>query len=259
MPPPGYGAPPYPGWYLPPVRRKRSRSVVTILVAVAVVASLIVGGINLARGGLLSHSQSPQLGSFAGYIGYVLVDQISATWSVPRILGPSPGAAASTWIGVQGPGQQEFFQVGTTESYEAGTDFYEAFWSDPAQGYHAQIMMQVAAGDEIQAEITRVSGSWQASVDDLSSGQSESAPTSSGVFTNLQLAEWIQEDPSLPHRQHVPYPHIARTTMSQLRVNGAPPTSSELQPQVMVLPRGGRVYPGRILGDSFTTNEVAAS
>jgi hypothetical protein len=220
---------------------------------------LIIGGTNLGRTVLSPNNQTPQVGSFAGYIGYVQVNQISASWQVPAILGASPDGAASTWIGVQGPSQQEFFQVGTTESYEAGADYYEAFWSDPAQGFHAQLMMQVAAGDEIQARIVEVSGSWEATVSDVTSGQSQAAPTSSGVFTNLQLAEWIQEDPSLPRNQHVPYPDIAPTTISQMEVNGSAPDYSSLQPQIMQLPDGRRVNPGPVIGDQFTTKDSASS
>jgi hypothetical protein len=243
------------------VARKRSRVVPAIIavVAIVVVVSLVLGGVNLGNPVISPNNQTPQLGSFAGYIGYEQVTQISATWHVPAILSLSPDGAASTWIGVQGPGQKEFFQVGTTESYEAGTEFYEAFWSDPAEGFHAQVMMQVAAGDEIRALITEVSGSWQANIDDVTSGQSQQAPTYNGVFTNLQLAEWIQEDPALPRDKHVPYPDIAPTTMSQLRVNGSAPGYSSLQPQIMVLPQGRRVDPGPLVSDQFTTKDSLAT
>jgi hypothetical protein len=160
---------------------------------------------------------------------------------------------------VQGPGKTEFFQVGTTETFEGSTPFYEGFWSDPAEGFHAQIMMTVSAGDEIQAKILEVSGIWQASVDDVTTGQTQMAPTSSGVFTNLQLAEWIQEDPSLPHNGHVPYPDIEPTTISQLTVNGQPPSLSNLQPQIMVLPHGRRIEAVPLAGNQFTTKELNAS
>jgi len=93
----------------------------------------------------------------------------------------------------------------------------------------------------------------------VTTGQSQAAPTSSGVFTNLQLAEWIQEDPSLPHNKHVPYPDIDPTTISQLKVNGSAPRYEDLQPQIMVLPGGKRIEPAPLVGDQFTTKEVTAS
>ncbi len=234
-------------------------SAVVIAVALLVAAGLIVGATDLGNNVVNPSRPAAQLGSFAGYIGYVQVTQISASWRVPAIEGSSQDGSASTWIGVQGPGQQEFFQVGTTETDEDGADFYEAFWSDPAQGFHAQVLMQVSAGDEIEAVISDQSGTWQASVDDVTSNETQSAPTTSGVFSNLQLAEWIQEDPSLPHNQHVPYPSIGPTTISALQVNGGTPDVSQLQAQVMVLPRGRRVQPGPVVNDQFSTRETTAT
>jgi len=260
VPPTGYWGPAYPGYYpLPPPTRQRNRlaRIIIAVVALAVLTAMILGGTNLGNSG--TSPNRTQLGSFAGYIGYLSVNQISASWRVPAILRPSPAGSASTWIGVQGPGQREFFQVGTTETYEGGTPFYDVFWSDPAEGFHAQIMMQVNPGDEIEAQITDASGTWAAFVDDVTSGQSQAAPTKTGVFTNLQLAEWIQEDPSLPHNGRVPYPSLAPTTISQLRVNGSPPNYANLQQQVMVLPGKREVVPSPLVDDQFTTREVSGS
>lgn len=259
-PPPGYWVPPYPGYYQPPPARRRNRAVSVLvgIVSIAVAVSLVIGGANLGTTSVTPDPATPQMGSFAGYIGYMPVNQISASWRVPAILNSSAGGGASTWIGVQGTGKGEFFQVGTTESYEAGTTFYEAFWSDPAQGFHARIMMPVSAGDEIRAQISEESGAWQASVDDVTEGHAQAAPTSSGVFTSISLAEWIQEDPSLPHSQHIPYPDITSVTLSQLRVNGSAPSASELQPQIMVLPHGRRIEPGPLVDNGFTTKAVRA-
>lgn len=257
-PPPGYWIPPYPGYFLPPARPRRSRavSIVVAIVCVAVAASLVVGGAGLGSSAITPDTATPQLGSFAGYIAYMPVHQISAAWRVPAILDSSSGGGASTWVGVQGTGKHEFFQVGTTESYDGGTAFYEAFWSDPAHGFHAQIMMPVNPGDEIEVQIAEVSGGWVASLDDVTEGHAESAPTSSGVFHNMTLAEWIQEDPSLPHNQHVPYPHMTPVTLSRLEVNGSPPSASELQTQIMVLPHGRRVEPSGLVANRFTTKDV---
>jgi hypothetical protein len=228
--------------------------------AVALVVGLVASGVIPKGGGITSpNDQTAQLGSFAGYIQFVPMSQISASWRVPAILNDSPDGAASTWIGVQGPAQNEFFQVGTTESIQSGQIFYEAFWSDPAMGFHAQLMMPVSAGDEIQATISEVSGNWSASVEDVQTGQTQSAPTRSGVFRNLQMAEFIQEDPSLPHNKHVAYPLINPATIAQLRVNGSAPSYSALQPQIMVLPNGLRIEPGPLVGDQFTTKEVRTS
>jgi len=255
-------APPYPGYYLPPVAKKRSRivvSVVALIVVASVVLALVFGGDRVVSTVLTPNTQAPQLGSFAGYIQYGNVNRISATWKVPAIAATSRDGGASTWIGVQGPATREFYQVGTTESRADGELFYDAFWSDPHEGFHAQYMMSVAAGDEIRANIAKVNGSWQASIDDVTDGQTQSAPTGTGAFTNLQLAEWIQEDPSLPHNGHVTYPQIEPMTMWQLMANGAPPSYAGLQPQWMVLPHGQRVVPDPLVKDQFTTKQEAST
>jgi hypothetical protein len=231
---------------------------VSILVVVGVALSLVFSGSHIATI-FSSNTQAPQLGSFAGYIQFGGVDRISATWNVPAIANTSADGGASTWIGVQGQGSREFYQIGTTESREDGELFYDAFWSDPKEGFHAQYMMAVAAGDEIEASIAQVNGDWTATIEDVTNGNTRPAPTGTGDFTNLQLAEWIQEDPSLPHNGHVPYPQIGPTTMWQLTANGVAPDFSGLQPQWMVLPHGQRVVPGPLVGDRFTTSQAPAS
>ncbi|MHB1509129.1 MAG: G1 family glutamic endopeptidase [Acidimicrobiales bacterium] len=243
----------------PPGGRLRRRLGTLVLVVVTGVAlvSLILVGVGAVKSATPTNRQA-HLGSFAGYVKYVPVTQISADWRVPAILPLSHGGA-STWIGVQGAGKGEFFQVGTTENYEAGKTSYEAFWSDPSRDFHAQIMMAVSAGDEIHAQISEVSGRWQAFVYDAATSQVGVAPTASGVFRNLWWAEWIQEDPLLRHGRYSPYPDIAPVTLSHLLVNGAAPSCATLRPQVMVLPHGRRVEPGPLVGDRFVTIEQSAN
>jgi hypothetical protein len=246
---------------VPPVARKRSQVVLggVVFVVVALVLTVVFSGGHLPAV-LTTNTQAPQLGSFAGYIQFGDVNRISATWTVPAISATSSDGGASTWIGVQGQGTTEFYQIGTTENRENGQLFYDAFWSDPVEGFHAQYMpVSVAAGDEIKASIARVSGHWLATIDDVTSGQKQAAPTGTGVFTNLSLAEWIQEDPSLPHNGHVPYPQIGPMTMWQLKANGTAPSYAGLQPQWMVLPHAQRVVPGPLINDRFTTRQAPES
>jgi hypothetical protein len=120
-------------------------------------------------------------------------------------------------------------------------------------------MMSVSAGDEIDASIAHLQGGWTATIHDVTSGQTQTAPTTTGNFSNLQLAEWIQEDPSLPHNGHVPYPQIAPVTMWRLLANGVAPAYSGLQPQWMVLPHGQRVVPDPLVNDRFTTTQEAVN
>jgi hypothetical protein len=230
-----------------------------LLLVVGVVLGLVVKGGDLSTNVFAPNTQAPQIGSFAGYIQFGDVSRISAKWTVPGISGSSSDGGASTWIGLQGPANDEFYQIGTTETREGGQLFYDAFWSDPKEGFHAQYMMSVTAGDEITASIEHVNGSWSATIEDVTTAQTQVAPTRTGIFTNLQLAEWIQEDPSLPHNGHVPYPQIGPMTMWQLAANGVPPSYAGLQPQWMMLPHGQRVVPGPLVNDRFTTKQGAAN
>jgi len=262
--PPGYGPPPYepppfPGYYVPPPAQRRRRRLVFPLVAIAlIVLSLVLGSI-VRSSNAGPDPQQPQLGRFAGYIWYGNVTQVSATWRVPTLTPTTPDGSASTWIGVQGPGSNAFYQVGTTEQSYGRFNSYEAFWSDPAQHFHAQqILLGVSAGDEIQARIAFVDGTWQASISDLTDSQSGDAPTFTAQFTNLQMAEWIQEDPTLPTGA-APYPDMSPSTIRQVMVNSSQPAYSSLQPQVMVLPHHVRIVPEPLVNDQFTTKRVPAS
>ena len=257
---PQYGPRPYPGYYLPPpqptLRRRRLRVIPLIVIALVIIGLMVGSVVNFSPSTVLD-PQQPQLGRFAGYIWYGDVTQVSASWRVPKLVPTTPDGSASTWIGVQGPGKNTFFQIGVTEESYGGTAFYQAFWSDPAAHFHAQeLYVAVSAGDEIQARIARVNGTWEASLADVTDSQSGNAPTNTAEFANVQMAEWVQEDPTLP-RGAAPYPELTPSTIQNVMVNAAQPSYSSLQPQVMVLPHHVRVEPGPLVDDSFTTKQVS--
>jgi len=100
----------------------------------------------------------------------------------------------SDWVGVNGwvdrAGQ---VQSGTYSLCSAGSKSNFAVWSDAALGYAWQQQFQVTAGDVIDAEVSQtVSGSWVATVTDLTSGQSATA-SEPAVFAGSSV-EWIAED-----------------------------------------------------------------
>ncbi|MGO9198898.1 MAG: G1 family glutamic endopeptidase [Acidimicrobiales bacterium] len=218
------------------------------MITVAAVTGLILQGISsFGRG-----ASQPQLGSFAGYAWFGQVTQVSASWTVPVMQAEAGTTGASTWIGVQGPQQREFFQIGTTEGTFDGQSSYEAFWSDPARGFHPQFLMFVEPNDEIHAIISESRSSWSASITDVTTSAAESAPTAPSDFLTLSQAEWLQEDPKLPSGPS-PYPDIAPTNVSRLEVDGGPPVPAQLVPQWMALPHGQKVVPGPVVHDSFKT------
>jgi len=228
-----------------------------LIAAALVIVSLLVSSTMHFTSSTVLDPQQPQLGRFAGYIWYGNVTQISATWRVPSLAPTTPDGSASTWIGVQGPGRNTFYQIGVTEESYGGTALYQAFWSDPAEHFHAQyILVSVAAGDEIQARIALLDGTWQASLADVTDSQSGNAPTNTAQFSNVQMAEWVQEDPTLPTGA-APYPELTPSTIRHVMVNSAQPAYSSLQPQVMVLPHHVRIEPGPLVNDQFTTKQVS--
>jgi hypothetical protein len=234
---------------------------VTIVTSIGLAILLLIAGLdklNIPSVGGIPGGQSPQLGAFAGYNWEGNPTQVSATWRVPTVKASTTGYAAS-WIGVQGQAKSEFYQVGTTEQTWDDSIWYEAFWSDEPHHFLAQNMMSVYAGDEIQASITYSDGSWHAQITDLTLGVTRVAsPPNTQDFIDINQAEWLQEDPGLPHHQ-APYANVAPTHFWQMKVNGAAPDPSQLVAAWMVLPGGVRVVPGTITDDGFTTRRETAS
>ncbi len=235
-----------------PASTPKKRPLRTLLSVVLVVAliGLVLQGTGFTFGG--ASTAQPQLGSFSGYSWNGAVTQVSASWAVPAILGAAGSTSASTWIGVQGPQQGAFFQIGIIEETFDGQSSYEAFWSDTAHGFHPQILMNVVQNDQIHASISDLNGSWSARITNLTRGETSTAPTPAADFADLDQAEWLQEDPKLPHGPS-PYPDIAQTYLSQIEVNGSAPASADLVPEWMVLPGGRRVEPSPLNNDGFFT------
>jgi len=137
--------------------------------------------------------------------GYVLTgatggyEAISASWTVPTLDCSSvPGGFTSDWVGVNGAGDQPgLFQDGTSSYCLNGQESSYAWWTDEAEGYSGAFLFAVASGDVIDAKAYRdPSDYWNYSVDDVTSGSSNSAPEiDSGPGTS---AEWIAEDPEDP-------------------------------------------------------------
>ncbi|MGH9170060.1 MAG: G1 family glutamic endopeptidase [Acidimicrobiales bacterium] len=259
---------PQAGWYPypqpPPLKpaSRRWRAVASIAIVVVIVAG--VAGLthlssrlpNSPAGQSSGQPQAaPQLGTFAGYAWWGSVDQVSAQWSVPRIVNTSvqDQPTAATWIGVQGPSKSEFFQIGTMENVQDGHVVDQAFWSDTPRHFHAQFLMNVKSGDVVDAVIQHAQGGWVSSITDQTTRQTQTAPVDPSDVVNLDQVEWLQEDPTLASGKAAPYPDIDPTKVSDMKVDSAPPDPSDMVPNWMVLPHGHKVIPGPFVSDGFTT------
>lgn len=197
------------------------------------------------------------LGSFGHMAGYVWsgnVRAVAASWSVPRMAGAGD-AHASTWIGAQAPGRfarSPFIQVGTVEDRgSSSTPAYAAFWTDTARGFHPQILFRVHAGDAMSTALTLTVGRWRVYIVDTTSGQRASFATREEGVADFNLAEWLQENPSVTSGSTTRYPRLSQVHMSALAINGARPRYNEVFAQWMSLP-GRDLAPTPLREAAFT-------
>jgi len=140
----------------------------------------------------------------SNWSGYVVTGQnggyqsVSAQWTVPAInCAAVPNGVVSAWVGVNGDSAANpgLFQDGTSSQCIAGQASSFAWWTDADQGFGAQALFGVNAGDVIFAEVAQNSqGSWVYTVKDLTTGLTSSSPE---AYNGQGLsAEWIVEDPT---------------------------------------------------------------
>lgn len=196
-----------------------------LLAAALAVAALILGGIGTAPSGATA-SYHPETG-FGGYNWFGTVNQISGHWRVPAISPTSGAGHASTWVGAQDDsGNPPFIQLGTTEDRFDGVNYYNAFWSDAAIGYHPHWILQLTGGDAVSANMTRVSDGWALTFVDLTIGHTKKLTVHYGTGGTFDQAEWLQEDPTANNptvATDLPYPDMAPVAFSHVKVNGKTP------------------------------------
>ena len=96
---------------------------------VAVVICMVLGLVAATVSGT-SPSRGAVPPNQAGYLWCCNVRDVSASWSVPRLIHPAPESAEAVWIGAQTEDGAFFLQVGTNEYVSGATSQYQAFWSD---------------------------------------------------------------------------------------------------------------------------------
>ena len=133
--------------------------------------------------------------NWAGVVaaGQATFNSITASWVVPSVLPSSHDEASSTWIGIDGAGNQDLIQAGTEQDSGPGGPLYYA-WYEVLPAPSIPLGM-VSPGDRISVNISEVSpGTWTITISDSSSGGSSSGDLAYGGPG--ASAEWIEEAPS---------------------------------------------------------------
>ncbi len=208
--------------------------------------------------------ETPGLSS-ANWSGYVLTDggyeAVSGEWTVPTLnCAVVPNGGTSDWVGVNGwVDRAGLVQSGTYSLCSSGAQLNFAVWSDAALGYAWQQQFQVTAGDVIDAEVSQTtSGSWVATVTDLTSGQSATA-SEPAVFAGSS-AEWIAEDSGVAGSSSLaPLADFSPVTFSDLST--APASTLSYADAIEMQRANGSVeaLPSPPQGASFTVTDEPAS
>lgn len=115
-----------------------------------------------------------------------------AVFSCGHLLALNPGSVVLTiWVD-----PADLFQAGSESACAGGSQTNFAVWSDGALGCVWQDQFSVNAGDDIEAEVTQTSsGTWTATVSDVTSGQSTTASEPDAYA--VASAEWVAERPGV--------------------------------------------------------------
>jgi len=192
------------------------------------------------------------------------VTEVSGSWTVPTVTGPSTGKTYSAvWVGIDGADDHTVEQDGTSENVINGTPHYYAWWemySSGKQQPSQQISsMTVDPGDSITASVQYItSGAYAGQfhlsiVDNSHPNDSFSIYASSSQYqrplAQRSSAEWIVEAPSVSGSiaQLADFGSVAFTNASAV-INGVtgPINDSNWQSEPMNIgyttPGGSNVY-----------------
>jgi Peptidase A4 family len=160
---------------------------------------------------------APNAQQDTNWAGYVVeaapnsVTDVSGTWNVPAVSGPAGATLnSSTWVGIDGDGNQTVEQLGTEQDVINGVPYYQAWWEmfsaglkQPEQPIRS---MTIFPGDSISATVQYVTSGQHAGqfllsiVDNSRFNDSFSTyQTSAGTQNPLATrssAEWIHEAPT---------------------------------------------------------------
>lgn len=248
-------------------------------VVVAASGAAVLGASNASQPPAKSTSPPSVDAPITGFGGYRWpgkVEEIEAEWRVPRIVGTTPYAGESTWIGVQGPGTDyPFIQLGTLAnvSYspflgsgsgtkaespsapELGQTDYEIFWSDTAQGFHPVTVVGLKhPGDLIRFKMVKQNDGWELSVKNLTYGWSRSKLVRYGQNDSFTQGEWLQEDPASAGSPGVdlPYADTSPVDFQSVRINDTVPSFRYSDEGALSTQDGVYLVPTPFVRDSFS-------
>jgi hypothetical protein len=124
--------------------------------------------------------------------------RISAQWEIPAVAPQGTGVQAnSTWVGIGGFNTSGLFQIGTSDLYDNGQLYYNAWVENlPSQQTEQLLPLTVSPDDFVSAQIWLVNyytSTWGFSLTDDTTGQSVNGTE---TYTGSQAsAEFIEEAP----------------------------------------------------------------
>lgn len=177
--------------------------------------------------------------NWSGYIegASTAFTSISGTFNVPSIP-TTTSESASTWVGIGGwNGDNNLIQAGVSENRVNGQTTDEAWWETigsigSSQLIPPQNQFTVSPGDTINVNVWQNGGSWEATLDDVTSGQSFAAQITNYTGNDL-TGEWITEggggNPAMFYNGSVNYSNLAASQagsgMTDLSMNSSFGTS----------------------------------
>jgi hypothetical protein len=196
---------------------------------------------------------SSGFGQFAGYNWLGHVNEVAATWTVPRII--RGRGAAGTWIGAEAAGKPgPFIQIGTNEQRGTfpGQQEYFSFWSDTSAHFHAIELFGVHPGDRISARLELSHARWQLAITDTNSGDRSVFETADEARASFSNAEWLQEDiTNTKARRVYDYPELSPIGFRDLKVNSRAPAYKSVRSSWMSA-GASNFAPTPLHNDAFT-------
>jgi len=245
-------------WHTPPEHgsrrawlREHPGALAYGIVALVTCVVLSAVAIAIARP-TVSHAAVPP--NQAGYLWCCNVHDVSAAWKVPRLVHPAKEGAEAVWIGAQTELGGFFLQVGTNEYVNPTSSLYQAFWSDGPLAGSPQDLGSLAPGDEVRARLAHSTKGWVVSFTDVTQGWTHTKYVAYNPPAASAFAEWIEEDPVAVDSHGQRLFRMATThgtTVSDLLVNGAPPTIDATQPERFTDASGTTFSPTGLVGNAF--------
>ncbi|MGD0344865.1 MAG: G1 family glutamic endopeptidase [Acidimicrobiales bacterium] len=170
-----------------------------------------------------SSFSSTQTDQWAGYDGtFGTVASASGTWTVPSLTcAPGSTTTSSTWVGVGGLDGGVLLQAGMFDNCIGGTEEQGAF-AEAYPGSTSSFDLLIRPGDTVTATIEQAASGWDATVTDVTTGQSKTGndPTYAGGSS----VEWFVEDYGYPT---YPLSNFGSEQFTDVTVNGVNASPSQ--------------------------------